>query len=269
MALAGKGIAMKWAVEIQKTNLERRNLADLLSGLGFTVVDGIEFVAFTSPSFDALGTYGEVWDEAKMLRNAITGPANIDSDFTLGAVIDYTTAEPKRHFFLEVESAEMKFSVGHVTLTVSPSAGLSEEALVGWKASREEQEYQAKLESQRSTLEPAFREPRASKVLELLNLESHSGETLYKIYELVEGNPLRRKQFQARFGISNDEFDRFGDAVHNPVVSGDLARHAYDDQPRTKNPMTIHDAEQFVVELAKRWLASVRLNPSETKSPEV
>lgn len=92
-----------------------------------------------------------------------------------------------------------------------------------------------------------------------------TAETLYKIYELVEGHPRKRKQFQAQFGVPKDEFDRFADAVHNPVVSGDLARHAYDYQPQTKNPMTIHEAEQFVVDLAKRWLASVRLNPSETK----
>jgi hypothetical protein len=159
----------------------------------------------------------------------------------------------------------MKQYAEHVALTVSPPAGLSKEALVAWKASREEQEYQEKLESQRSKLEPAFREPRASKILELLKRESHSGETLYKIYELVEGHPRKRKQFQAQFGVPKDEFDRFADAVHNPVVSGDLARHAYDDQPQTKNPMTIHEAEQFVVDLAKRWLASFRLNPSETK----
>lgn len=256
---------MKWAVEIQKTSLERRNLADLLSGLGFSVVDGIDFVAFTSSSFDAMGTNGEVWAEAKKLRDAITGPAKVDSDFTLGAVIDYTTGEPKRHFFVEPEPARNTFSGGDATLTLSPPNGLSEEALAAWKAAAVEQEYEATLESQRSRLEPAFREPRASRVLELLQRERHSGETLYKIYELVEGHPSKRKQFHARFGISKDEFDRFADAVHNPVISGDLARHAYDDKPRTKNPMTMHDAEAFVVRLAERWLASVRLAPSETK----
>ncbi len=50
----------------------------------------------------------------------------------------------------------------------------------------------------------------------------------------------------------------FSDAVHNPVVSGDLARHAYEKDPKTSNPMTIREAETFVMQLAERWLASVR-----------
>ncbi|MCK5680853.1 hypothetical protein KAI46_08605 [bacterium] len=250
---------MKWAVEIQNTSLERRNLADLLSGLGFSVMVDIDSIALTSSSFDSLETYKDVWAEAKKLRQAITGPANIDSDFTLGAVIDYTSIEPKRHFFLEVESGQFTISGGHAILTVSPPVGLSEEKLEAWKAARIEQEYQAKLESQRSRLEPAFLETRAAKMLDLLQRKQHNGESLYKIYELVEGHPSKRKQFQIQFEISKNEFDRFADAVHNPVVSGDLARHAYNNQPRTKNPMTIYSAEGFVVQLAERWLASVRL----------
>lgn len=259
---------MKWAVEIKKTSLERRNLADLLSGLGFSVVEGIDFVAFTSSSFDALGTSGEVWTEAKKLRDAITGPAKVDSDFTLGAVIDHTTSEPKRHTFVETECLRNTSVFYSPTVTVSPPNGLSEEALATWNADRVEQEYQATLESQRSRLEPAFREPRASRVLELLQRKPHRGETLYKIYELIEEKPKKgekRTKFNTGFGISDDEFNRFRDAVHNPAVSGDLARHAYDEKPKTTNPMTMREAEAFVVRLAERWLASIRLGPSKTK----
>ena len=74
---------------------------------------------------------------------------------------------------------------------------------------------------------------------------------MYKIYELVEGHPSRRKEFHERFGISKLEFQRFSDAVHNPVVSGELARHAYEDKPKTDNPMTIAEAKSFVVGIAK------------------
>jgi hypothetical protein len=45
---------MKWAVEIQETSLERRNLEDLLNGLGFALIDGIQFPAFTSPEIDEM-----------------------------------------------------------------------------------------------------------------------------------------------------------------------------------------------------------------------
>ena len=86
---------MKWAVEIQKSGLGRRNLGDLLTGLGFQLVDSIEFDVFTSPSLDRYDTAGEVWSEAKRLREAFTGPAEIDPGFTLGSVIDYSTDPPQ------------------------------------------------------------------------------------------------------------------------------------------------------------------------------
>jgi hypothetical protein len=254
---------MKWAVEVQKSGLARRNLGDLLTDLGFHLVDGIEFDAFTSPSLDQYDTAGEVWSEAKHLRQAFTGPAGIDPEFTLGSVIDYSSDPPKRHAFLEPEPIQITVSFGKPTLIVSPPLGLSKNQLAEWYEKHAEQEYQAKLEAQRAKLEPAYLCSRASKVLELLAIDDPTGETLYKIYELAEGHPSRRSNFHNRFGVSKDEFDRFGDAVHNPAVSGDWARHAYESKPRTSNPMSMNEAEAFIRELAKKWLASIRKARSE------
>jgi hypothetical protein len=101
-------------------------------------------------------------------------------------------------------------------------------------------------------------------MLELLKRDTHTGESMWKIYELAEGKlpkrkpqrELERKKFHEKFGVSEDEFKRFQDTVHNPVVSGDFARHAYEDSTRTPNPMTIGEAERFVMSLAKKWLAT-------------
>jgi len=249
---------MKWAVEIQKTGLQHRNLVDLLNGLGFQLVDGVDFEAMYSPYFDDLESATEVWTEAKKVRYAFTGPASIDPEFVLGSVIDYSTKERKRHAFLEAKSIEFTLTGASATLTISPPPNLSSEELRKWEDKRAEQEYQTQLESQREKLEPVFLEPRAAKVLELLSIENQTGETLYKIYEIMESHPSKRKDFQHQFDISKDEFKRFKDAVHNPVVSGDLARHAYKDPPKTKNPMTIDEAKIFIQALAKKWLASIR-----------
>ena len=46
--------------------------------------------------------------------------------------------------------------------------------------------------------------------------------------------------------------------LENPVVSGELARHAYEEKPKTDNPMTLAEAKSFVMDIAKRWLASLR-----------
>jgi len=250
--------SIKWAFQIERTGLGQRNLIDLLNGIGFQEVDvpGLD-LAFWSKTFENCGNASEVWDEAKKVRDLLSEVTEIDPELIMGPVIDLSSGKPKRHIFVEAKSGIITMTSFDATLTVSPPDNLTEEQLIEYNKRRAEKEYQIKLEAQRAKLEPAFREPRAAKLLQLLKLDSHTGESLYKIYELAEGHPSNRKIFLKQFGISEDDFKRFSDAVHNPVVSGDLARHAYEDQPKTDNPMTIAEAKSFVMEIAKRWLASL------------
>ena len=249
---------MKWAIEIQKTGLEKRNLSDLLLGLGFELVEGIEFPALASPEIDACLTAADAFEKAKAVRAAFKGPAQIDPDFVLGSVIDYSTSPPRRHAFLEVESCVMTMTMGTPTITISPPKGLTPTELERWKADYKERQYQAELERQRSKLEPAYLSARAAKVIELLAVDKPSAEAIYKIYELAEGHPDNRADFHQQLGIFREQFNRFRDAIHNPSVTGDWARHAYHGEPRTSNPMTKGEAEAFVREIAAKWLQSFR-----------
>jgi hypothetical protein len=251
-------ITVRWAVEIQRTSLERRNLEDLLSGLGFRVLEGGPSLAFQSDERNRLGTAVEAFELAKRVRQAMAGSSRVDPEFQLGSVLDFAFDTPRRHAFLEVQSVVHCVSVGTATLTVSPPKGMSESEVQAWQKKRTEREYEANLERQRARLEPAFRSERAQKVLHLLSQDNPTGETLNKIYELAEEHPTRRLVFQARFGIDRTEFQRFQDAVHNPAVSGEWARHAYTDKPRSDRPMTCAEAEHFVRRIATMWLDSVR-----------
>jgi hypothetical protein len=253
-----EAVNVKWAIEIQKTGLEKRNLTDLLNGLGFELVEGIEYPALASLEIDACLTPADAFEKAKAVREAFKGPAQIDPDFVLGSVIDYSTSPPRRHAFLEVDSCIMTMTMGTPTITISPPKGLSPTELEQWQAEYEERQYQAKLERQRSKLEPAYLNERAAKVIELLSVDKPRAEILYKIYELAEGHPYNRTDFHQQFGITPNQFDRFRDAVHNPSVTGDWARHAYHDKPRTSNPMTQGEAEAFVREISVKWLKSLR-----------
>jgi hypothetical protein len=249
---------MKWAIEVKSTTLERRNLEDLLMGLGFSLIDGVECPALTSVEVGECASAAEAFELAKKVRLAFSGPAQIDPEFMLGAVIDFSSEPPKRHAFVEVQSCSMRVTAGTVTITVGPPSGLTAEELENWRNSRAEHDYQSKLEIQRSKLEPAYLDARAAKVLEYLAVASPSAEVLYKIYETVEEHPSKRAKVHAQYGIASSDFKRFQDAVHNPAVSGDWARHAYHDTPRTINPMSRNEAESFVRTLAARWLEHVR-----------
>jgi hypothetical protein len=147
-----------------------------------------------------------------------------------------------------------------MTISISPPVGLSANELAKWHEEHNERQYQEELERQRKLLEPAYLDSKAAKAIELLRLENPSGETLYKIYELAEGSPSNRLKFHAQFGIDKNQFNRFKDAVHNPSVTGDWARHAYHDKPKSADPMTKAEAEQFVRSIADRWLQSIRQN---------
>jgi hypothetical protein len=151
---------MKWAVEIQKTNLERRNLADLLGGLGFALIDGIQFPAFASPEIDGCDTAADVFEKAKQLRAVFAGPAEIDLEFSLGSVIDYASNPPKRHAFLEVEPLICKTSFGSVTLTVLPLTNLRDgmrstpngNIKLSWKTNEQNSNQRSGTQGQRKCL---------------------------------------------------------------------------------------------------------------------
>lgn len=261
---------MRWSVEIKQASLTRRNLSDLLNGIGFTLVDGIRYIELTSPVFDPCATAQEAFDIAKKVRRAFTGPTHIDPTFTLGSVNDHSVSPPISTTFVELTGIGVTMQMGDLTVSTSAPVGLDSAGVAQWALDSEEQEYQALLEHQRSTLEPAFTSEKASQMLEMLALKEPSGELIYKIYELTEGQSSNRKNFEihrenfhTQYGISTSEFDRFKDAVHNPNVTGDWARHANPQRLNSSNPMTKDEAAQFVRRIAEKWLAHVRT----TKSP--
>ena len=258
---------MRWAVEIQRTSLDRQNVEDLLRGLGFDVVDTDQGFAFTSEQMDCSQVAADAFELAKKVRAAMTGPSEVDPEFQLGSVWDFSVDPPRRHAILEAQGIVIRAFLGRASLSVGPPNGLTSAELQEWEKRQAEAEYEALLERQRAKLEPAFRSERASKVLELLAKDIQTGETLYKIYELAEGHPSNRKSFQMQLNIDRTEFQRFKDAVHNPAVSGDWARHAYMDPPKSDRPMSPDEAEHFVRNIAHEWLASVRYTLRDQDEP--
>lgn len=245
---------MKWAVEIQKTNLPERNLRDLLSALGFALIEGIDYKAVTSDQINACNDASEVNVIAINLKTAFA-TAQVDPEIIFGAVLDFTQNPPGRHHFVQGASC-IQFGIATATaIDLGPPHGSTDSQILKWEEEQKEAMYQARLLKQKSVLIPAFHDKRASKAIELLAVKSPSGEQVYKMYELAEGHPDNRKCFQNEFGISKETFDRFRDAVHSPSVSGDWARHAYDnDHLNSSNPMTTAEATLFATDVVRKWL---------------
>jgi hypothetical protein len=245
------------AIEITKTSLEDENLSDLLIALGFSLKTEFGLKLIYCTNFDTNLTNNEIWEIGVKLRNTFKEDTKLDTEFALGAIIKFKENGFNRHHFIELQSSEIRTTCGTIEVTVNPPANLTEIELAIWHKKRKRLEYESQLKKQKLMLVPAFFSANANTLLKFLELKSHTGETLYKMYELMEVHPSKRRTFHSDFNISNHDFKRFGDAVHNPEVSGELARHAYKDKTKTLNPMTFSEAQTFIEDLAKSWLKSV------------
>lgn len=251
---------MNWAVAIQSTGLEERNLGDILQALGYRMTNGPEGLVFSSDDMARCTAAADVFELAKKVRSVFRGPANIDDKFQLGGVVDFSESPPTRHVFLEPASCVCLATGLSAFITIGPPQGLDEEELAAWNRDQEERNYRAQLQRQLERALPTYRYENASLVLEFLNCREQTGETLFKAFELMVGdadNERVKKRFLASFRISEDEFRRFSDTVHNRTVSGNWARHATMRQPKTGQPMTKAEAEAFVRSLADKWLKSL------------
>lgn len=251
---------MRWAIEIQKTSLDDRMLSNILKELKLNLIQGRNFSkAFSGPEIDTCETSQDAIEVARKVRSALK-IAEIDPEFSLGAVIDFSVDPPTSHHFLEVDSLIINVSFMPVTLTVSPPDGLSDEKKEEWIKNQEVQQFQVELNKKLSTLLPAYSNQNAAKVLELLSINPLTAQNIWKIYEYVRGTWFKGcdEHVQRKYGFTKDDFDRFKDRIHNKTVSGDYARHATDEKPNSNNPMSKLEAEAFIRNLAMKWLATIR-----------
>lgn len=251
---------MNWSVAIQSTGLEERNLGDILRALGYQMTKGPEGLVFSSDEMDCYTTAADVFELAKKVRSVFLGSANIDDKFQLGNVVDYSSSPPKRHAFLEVACCTGNATCSFAAISIGPPRGLNEGELAAWNREQEERKYQAQLQRQLERAVPTYRNENASLVLEFLNLTEQTGETLFKIFELMVGdadNERVKKRFLASFGVSDEEFRQFSDTVHNRAVSGNWARHATMRPPKSGQPLSKAEAEAFIRSLADKWLKSL------------
>lgn len=257
---AYNGRNMNWSVAIQSTGLEERNLGDILQALGYRMTNGPEGLVFSSDEMARCTAAADVFELAKKVRSVFRGPAKIDEEFQIGNVIEYSCTPPKRHAFLEVADCVSHTTCSAASITISPPQGLNEGGLAAWNREQDERNYQAQLQRQLKRAVPTFHNGNASLVLEFLNLKEQTGETLFKVFELMVGdadNERVKKRFLTSFRVSEEKFRQFSDAVHNRTVSGDWARHATMRQPKSDQPMSKADAEAFIRRLADEWLESL------------
>jgi hypothetical protein len=257
LVLSWEGVTLRWGIELRESRLDDRLLSDLLASVGFRLTTSGDARVIVCEGLDLLDSAGEVWERAKQLARSFTGSASIDDEFAVGAVYDFSTDPPRRHVFAEGKVAALSVTVHAAAVTISPPPGLTHEEIERRKARVEEQRYQRELGAKTDRLLAVYSEPRAERVLALLAKEEQTGESLFKVYELMAGENRAERRFLRQFELDMDTIDRFKDAVHNASVTGDWARHATERRPRTDNPMSPEEAERFIRIVVERWISKV------------
>ena len=241
-------------IEIRNSDLEKINIKNLLSELRFTLLDTENGIAFTSDELNEYDTLKEVFRVAKKLRAALTGPSMVDPNFILGDVIEVDTSPQRHHKIIELLPGKYEISGETIGLKVSPPKGLSIDQKKIWKITNKEKKDNDKFKRQRTRFLASYFNPKADEIMDLCDRKSLTGTDVYKLYELMEGEPSNRVNFHSDFGIEKEQFKRFKDAVHNRKVTGNWARHAKEEEPKSENPMTKKEAIKFIKDLGERWL---------------
>jgi hypothetical protein len=95
-------------------------------------------------------------------------------------------------------------------------------------------------------------------VLRLLGRRRLDWYDIYKLKEIIEGAAGGPKAIAAQGWATKADLDRVGASSNHPGISGDGARHArYKGTPNAANTISLEDATNLIVELARRWVRSV------------
>lgn len=103
-------------------------------------------------------------------------------------------------------------------------------------------------------VELALRDPAVAKALRLVGRGAKSWGDLYRLYEVIEDDLGGQHRAQSLCWVNKTDLRRFKQSACSPSVGGDEARHGRESQEPPPNPMTLPEAEAFVLHLLAAWI---------------
>jgi hypothetical protein len=103
-------------------------------------------------------------------------------------------------------------------------------------------------------VELALRDSAMAKALRLMGRGAKSWGDLYRLYEVLEGDLGGQHRVQSLCWVSETDLRRFKHSANSVSVGGDEARHGRELQQPPPNPMTLPEAESFVLHLLAAWI---------------
>lgn len=98
----------------------------------------------------------------------------------------------------------------------------------------------------------AQEDEKVKKVIHFLTSYEHNFINLYKIYEIIQdevGSKITKDGW-----VIKKKVDNFTRTVNHPDVIGYEARHGISKLEPPKNPMSLSEAKNLIIDIAKKWL---------------
>jgi hypothetical protein len=254
----GPQVLRKWQIEIDWRGNDRRLLDDVLADFGVTIEQTEDGSFLVSDQFEVLNDSVGVHALATKIANALklASSDNQAVKFHVGSrVIERASNRPpSEHQVVKVaEIACLTMQASIPTVSIEPSASLSEFEKEQARQRQLEQEHRQRVERLSSRARAAFKNDMAAKVQRLLAFPELDTTTMNAIAELIQDD---MGSARSDLGCEN-QFDRFGGSINHQKIFGDQARHAtLKSEPHPK-PMSPAEAMIFIRDVAERWFKYV------------
>jgi hypothetical protein len=97
---------------------------------------------------------------------------------------------------------------------------------------------------------------KVAKALRLLGTEEHDWVSLYRLYEVIEGDVGGMEEIAEKGWATKSSIRRFKQTANSPAVSGDESRHGKESTAAPANPMELGEARSLVEIILHNWLRS-------------
>ena len=238
---------MKWEIQIIGDTRDLRELSKSLTNDELRITERDGQFHLESTRFESLNTDQEVRYVVSEILPILTGAARLSlggrTPLRMGGVAR-VKEDGTREMFLFVsdtihvmDSAIVEIQKGDGTVEVVKPA----DRVPSW-------------------VNLGLADSKVAKALRLIGTEKHDWASLYRLYEVIEGDIGGMDKIADRDWATKASIRRFKHTANSPAAVGDASRHGKESTVPPPNPMELGEARALVEMILHNWLHS-KLQP--------
>ena len=225
-----------WIVRLQGDAFDLEGLPDLFEGTSYRVFKEGEHYYLWSSEFQNLADAYSVHERAVATLEVLNGAAaailNNARPIDVGAVV---------HIDAEGTRKASVFASAHSVVRTRARATVE---VTGGKIRRESGKHWE--------LDRVISDEKVQRALRIFGTVPRNWPSLYNVFEIIQSD-VGGGMVKLRW-TTTGELRRFKHSANSPAAVGRDARHGFDKDEPPENPMTLTEANGFIVGILRRWL---------------